>query len=137
MLYWLQSMFVDFVLNIYQRIPGPVIHNLAKARMLKILAWHANVDGFFGDYLEFGVAHGNSIRSAQLAFRHSNFKKLGVEQISREIWGFDTFERFISENEIDSHPLWNGDKFNVPLEQVRSRFKTKDINFIKMDATRG
>ena len=62
---------VDLVLFFWQRIPGLVIHNLAKARTLKTIFWHLNVDGLHGDYLEFGVAQGNSMRAAEIAEKTS------------------------------------------------------------------
>ena len=94
-MYKITSLIVDFVLGIWQRVPGPVIHNLDKARMLKKIMWHLNVDGVNGDYFEFGVAHGHSMRAAQQAVKHSHSNKLGVKQIQRQLFGFDTFDKFI------------------------------------------
>lgn len=57
----------NLVTLFWQSIPIPVIHNLQKATMLKKVFWQQNVDAVQGDYLEFGVAHGNSMKSALLA----------------------------------------------------------------------
>ena len=133
-MYKITSLIVDLVLEIWQRVPGPVIHNLDKARMLKKIMWHLNVDGVNGDYFEFGVAHGHSMRSAQQAVKHSHSNKLGVKQIQRQLFGFDTFDKFIGGGEIDAHPTWDGDAFNVPYHKVKARFKTdSSIHLIKID----
>jgi hypothetical protein len=78
MYYFLTSRIVDGVLAIWQRVPAPVIHNLDKARIIKRVLWHLNVDGLPGDYIEFGVAHGHSLRAAEIAIKTSSSKKMGV-----------------------------------------------------------
>jgi hypothetical protein len=133
-MYILTSKIVDLVLNLWQRVPGPVIHNLEKARILKKVFCHLNVDGIEGDYFEFGVAHGNSMRAAELAEKHSHFKSLGVKHFSRNLYGFDTFENFVGGGDIDSHPTWEGDLFNVPQKLVQRRFKrSRNVHLFKLD----
>ena len=133
-MYKVSSLIVDLVLSFWQRIPGPVIHNLEKARALKKLFWHLNVDGISGVYLEFGVAHGHSMRSAQIAEATSHSEKLGIKRVRRNLYGFDTFEKFIGDALLDTHPTWNGDLFNVPVEKVRRRFRhAKNVKFSKLD----
>lgn len=133
-MYKVSSLIVDLVLSFWQRIPGPVIHNLEKARALKKLFWHLNVDGISGAYLEFGVAHGHSMRSAQIAEATSYSEKLGIKRVRRNLYGFDTFEKFIGDAVLDAHPTWNGDLFNVPVEKVRRRFRNaKNVKFSKLD----
>jgi O-methyltransferase len=134
-MYFLKSKIVDLVLNFWQRVPGPVIHNLEKARMLKKLFWHLNVDGIEGDYFEFGVAHGNSMRAAELAVKHSHFNSLGVKHITRNLYGFDTFENFIGGGVIDNHPIWEGNLFSVPEKLVKRRFRrSRNVHLFKLDA---
>lgn len=134
-MYFLKSKIVDLVLNFWQRVPGPVIHNLEKARILKKLFWHLNVDGIEGDYFEFGVAHGNSMRAAELAVKHGHFNSLGVKHISRNLYGFDTFENFIGGGVIDDHPIWEGNLFNVPHKLVQRRFRrSRNVHLFKLDA---
>jgi len=135
MSYFLTSRIVDSVLAIWQRIPGPVIHNLDKARMLKRIFWHLNVDGVPGDYIEFGVAHGHSLRAAEIAEKKSSSKAMGVNQMKRQLFGFDTFERFISDSSFDAHPTWDGTAFNVDYERVSKRFRRRDnVYLIQVDA---
>ena len=127
---------VDLVLNVWQRVPAPVIHNLQKAQTIKLLFWHCAVDQLAGNYLEFGVAHGHSMKSAVLAEHNSFSRAIGVKKIDRDLIGFDTFEKFVSASEIDAHETWVGDLFNLPLEKIQKRFKRKkNVLFIKCDAS--
>lgn len=128
---------VDFVLRLWQRIPAPVMHNLEKAHAIKKIFWHLNVDQFEGCYIEFGVAHGHSMRSAEIAERNTHSKVIEVKRVPRNLFGFDTFESFQSHAQIDSHPTWEGTLFNIPLSKIQKRFSSsKNVKFIKMDATR-
>ena len=121
------SRLVDLVLRLWLKVPAPVHHNLGKAAMIKKCFWHLNVDSIEGDYLEFGVAMGHSMRSADLAERSCHLPSLGIEYQPRKLIGFDTFSSFNSNEEIDSHPTWTGTNFNVELAKIRRRFK-KDID---------
>ena len=135
MKYKLSALAVDTVLFFWQRIPGLVIHNLAKARTLKTIFWHLNVDGLPGDYVEFGVAQGHSMRAAEIAERTSFSKQINVVRIYRNLYGFDTYTHFESPDSIDVHPTWVGSKFTASLRNVQKRFKKNpNIFLIKMDA---
>ena len=110
---------------------------MEKAKMLKFIFWHLAVDGVAGDYLEFGVAQGGSLKAAVLANKFSRSKLIGVSSISRNFWGFDTFQEFISENESDkTHPTWHGQKFNSNYAIVARRFKKfKFVKLVEVDAS--
>ena len=124
---------VDIFLEIVQRIPPIVLHNMEKAKMLKLVFWHLAVDGMGGDYVEFGVAQGGSLKAAILANKFSKSKLIGVNSVSRNFWGFDTFQKFLSENQSDkAHPTWHGSKFNSNYEIVARRFKK--FKFVKLIA---
>lgn len=126
---------VDFVLGLWQRVPAPVLHNLEKARVLKKIFWHLNVDGIDGCYMEFGVAHGHSIRAAEIAIKTTSSKSLGIKKVHRLIFGFDTFESFESNSPLDRHVTWEGSAFSVPFEKVKSRFKkSSNITLFKVNA---
>jgi hypothetical protein len=113
----------DLILNVWQRIPGAVDHNLEKARVLKRIFWHLNVDQVKGDYVEFGVAMGHSMRSAEMAERTSHSRPLGINRIERRLIGFDTFTGFSSNSELDTHPTWSGSNFNASYQRVCRRFR--------------
>lgn len=130
------ALIVDAVLLAWQSVPAPVIHNLQKARILKMLFWHCAVDQLAGNYIEFGVAHGHSMRAAYLAEKSAYSKTIGVKRIPRELFGFDTFSKFVSDSELDAHSTWEGDLFNLPLEVIQRRFrKYANIHFVKCDAS--
>ena len=112
------------MIRVWQRVPAPVVHNLGKARALKMAFWHANLEATPGCYVEFGVATGNSLRAAEVAERTAFSPSLGVPHIRRALHGFDTFDSFSSAAAEDAHPVWQGDKFNVPLERVARRFRS-------------
>jgi hypothetical protein len=129
---------VDLVLRAYGLVPPPVVHNLAKSRMLKMIFWHLAVDQTPGCYVEFGVATGNSMRSAEIAERRSHSSSLGIKRVRRTLYGFDTFDSFASTSEDDLHPAWNGNKFTSSKETVEHRFKKTAgrVHFHALDLTK-
>jgi hypothetical protein len=102
--------------------------------MIRKLIWQLNTDAIAGDYYEFGVAQGNSIRAAELAIRNSKYPQLGIRALNRNIYGFDTFSGFASPSKIDSHSTWTGEKYNHSLAKVKKRFRKSDnVNLISID----
>lgn len=131
------SFLVDLVLKLWQAVPALVLHNLEKAHAIKKIFWHLSVDQFEGCYIEFGVAHGNSMRSAEIAERTSESKVIGVKRIPRQLFGFDTFEGFVSHTADDMHPIWEGTMYTAPLKDIQRRFRrSNNVQFIKMDVTK-
>jgi hypothetical protein len=128
----------DLVLRLIGLVPAPVIHNVGKTLALKIAFWHLAVDSVEGAYVEFGVASGNSMRSAELAEKSSGSKSLGVQRISRELVGFDTFASFSTSSASDIHGTWQGDSFSVPISRVKRRFRAagKRISFYAVDCSK-
>lgn len=118
--------FVDIVLRAWGRIPAPVQHNLGKSSMIKRCLWHLNVDQIQGAYVEFGVAMGHSLRSAEIAERSTHLDSLGIKRVERRLIGFDTFSSFSSDTTLDAHPTWEGSNFSLSLDKINRRFK-KDI----------
>lgn len=128
----------DLVLRLVGLVPAPVIHNVGKALTLKMAFWHLAVDQVEGAYVEFGVASGNSMRSAELAEKTSGSKSLGVQRISRELVGFDTFASFSTSSASDMHGTWQGDNFSVPISRVKKRFRGAGnrVNFHAVDCSK-
>jgi O-methyltransferase len=112
----------DLILRSVGLIPAPVVHNIAKSIALKMAFWHLAVDQVEGAYVEFGVASGNSMRSAEVAERTAHSKSLGVGRVRRELVGFDTFASFSSTSPADRHATWQGENFSVPIGRVEKRF---------------
>ena len=93
------------------------------------------LDNFEGAYVEFGVASGNSLQGALIANK-TKFKSLNIKTIKRKFHGFDTFEKFTSKNDDDTHEIWSGDKFSFPYEEVKKRFiNYQDVKLIKTDCS--
>jgi hypothetical protein len=129
------SFIVDLVLRLWQAVPALVLHNLEKAHAIKKIFWHLNVDQLDGCYIEFGVAHGHSMRSAEIAERTSKSKVIGVKRAPRNLFGFDTFEGFVSHAADDKHPVWEGTMYTAPISKIEDRFRnSRNVHFIKMDA---
>lgn len=128
------NLFVDLVIKVISAIPAPVIHNLSKSFMLKMVFWHLAVDQVGGAYVEFGVASGNSMRSALQHEKNSKFPSLGIQRIKRNLYGFDTFSEFKG-SELDDHPSWTGNKFSFDYIRVKKRFKKyRNVFLYKQDA---
>ena len=128
----------DYFLKIFGMLPPYVFHNFGKAYALKMSFWHLNVDRIDGAYVEFGVASGNSMRSAEIAERRSYSNSLGINRIKRNLYGFDTFSEFSSQSSEDSHQVWSGNNFSVEIERVKKRFKKykKRIILYKLDLSK-
>ena len=130
----MNTFFVDCALNLIQRIPVPVQHNLQKSLMIKNLMFQLNVDGTPGDYFEFGVAQGNSLKAAVLARTYAGYDPLGIKRLPRRIYGFDTFEGFRSSEPKDNHSTWKGNLYNHSFNKVSKRFKREqDFILAKID----
>ena len=116
----------DLFLKIFGLLPPYVLHNFGKAYALKMAFWHLNIDQVQGAYVEFGVASGNSMRSAEIAERRSNSVSLGIKKINRNLYGFDTFSQFSSQSIQDLHAVWTGDDFSISIQRVKRRFRRID-----------
>ena len=127
---------VDLFLRLNGLVPPPVRHNVAKANAISSVFWHLAVDQVPGCYVEFGVATGNSIRSAEVAERRSVSKLLGVHRVRRPIYGFDTFDGFSSPSQADEHPTWRGSKFTAQFAEVQRRFRRtgERVTLFQIDA---
>jgi len=128
----------DLILRFLGLVPAPVVHNVEKSIALKMAFWHLAVDKVEGAYVEFGVASGNSMRSAELAEKRSGSKSLGVSRIHRELVGFDTFDSFSTSSEDDLHQTWVGDNFSVPISRVKKRFRnvSERVSLHAMDCSK-
>mgnify|MGYP007092097724 CR=1 FL=1 len=127
----------DLILRTVGLIPAPVVHNIAKSIALKMAFWHLAVDQVEGAYVEFGVASGNSMRSAEVAERTAHSKSLGVARVRRELVGFDTFASFSSQSPDDRHATWKGENFSVPIARVKKRFNSSRgrVSFHSVDCS--
>jgi O-methyltransferase len=78
------------------------------------------VNGISGDYLEFGVAWGNSFAHAFHAARSAGH--------AARLWAFDSFEGLpASDDPRDNHPAWKAGNFAVSLDKFLKRCVTEKI----------
>jgi hypothetical protein len=118
-------------------IPTTASHNIAKLNTLRIVFHNLALDKIEGPYVEFGVAYGNSLKSAIRANKKTSFKVLGISSLERRFLGFDTFEGFASHDLSDQHETWKGNLFSSTLAQVRKRFRrNKNVSLYKVDVCR-
>jgi len=117
---------VDIFLRMLNLKNGLISHNIAKNKAIGLIFWWSAVESVQGDYVEFGVATGNSLRGAELAEKRAFSKKLSIPKIHRRIFGFDTFGAFSSEAVIDLHSNWSGSSFSDEFQKVNKRFKKSD-----------
>ena len=118
-------------------IPTTASHNMAKLDALRVVFHNLALDKIEGPYVEFGVAYGNSLKSALRANKKTSFKILGISSFERRFLGFDTFEGFSSHDVSDLHETWNGSLFSSTLAQVGKRFRMKDnVSLYKVDVCR-
>lgn len=107
---------------------------MAKLSALRVVFHNLALDKVEGPYIEFGVAYGNSLKSALMANKKTTFEILGIPRIQRRFLGFDTFEGFASHDKDDQHETWKGELFSSTLSQVSKRFKgNKNVSLYKVD----
>jgi hypothetical protein len=115
-------------------IPTTVSHNIAKLNAFRVVFHNLALDKVEGPYIEFGVAYGNSLKSAIRANKKTSFKILGIPNLERRFLGFDTFEGFQSDDAGDLHDTWDGTLFSSTFVRVSKRFKKKDnVKLFKID----
>lgn len=133
---FLRDKVIDLFIHLMQLVPYPVTHNIEKVKAIRKAFWHLNLENLSGDYFEFGVAFGNSLRSAQLASKKSIAPRLGVHSQPRKFFAFDTFEAFSSRDEDDNHATWSGAKFSFPFKTVKARFRRNpEVTIFKGDVS--
>lgn len=85
-------------------------------RAFRLLA----LNGISGDYLEFGVAWGNTF-----AYAYDGACRAGHPA---RLWAFDSFEGLpASDDPRDNHPQWQAGNFAVSLDRFLDRCKTAGI----------
>ena len=62
-------------------IPTTASHNMAKLSALRVVFHNLALDKIEGPYVEFGVAYGNSLKSAIRANKKTSFKTLGIPSL--------------------------------------------------------
>ena len=108
---WLQNLASKCVAN----FDPSVAHNLEKYRAIHKVHYMASVEQIPGDYLEFGVYTGSSMRHAMRC--QSRFA--GLTPHETRFFGFDSFAGFGSVSEEDAHPAFVDQNFRTDPGKVR------------------
>lgn len=95
-------------------IPPAVHHNIEKHHILKKMLFYKEIEQLPGDYLEFGVYQGTSLKGAA-----QYWQRIGTQTMN--FLGFDSFEGMQGEKG-DEHPFYLSFDFTSDFEQVKRRF---------------
>lgn len=107
-----QDLFVKF--NSF--ISPAVLHNVEKHAAIKKALFYKYLENIPGDYLEFGVYEGTSLKGAATYWR----------TISKEpirFFGFDSFEGMRPESK-DAHPFYTTFDFSTEYRTIKKRFSS-------------
>ena len=91
-----------------------IIHNVEKHKILKKFLFYKKIEGLEGDYLEFGVYEGTSIKAAA-----TYWKKIGTSPM--KFYGFDSFQGMKPEKN-DEHPFYTSFDFSTDYKIIKKRF---------------
>lgn len=104
----------DIYIAVNGFISPSMIHNFEKHDVLKKFLFYKEIEGIDGDYLEFGVYEGTSLKGAA-----SYWKKIGSKKMN--FYGFDSFKGMKPEKE-DEHPFYTKFDFSTDFKIIRKRF---------------
>lgn len=105
----------DLFISLFSLKSPSVIHNVEKHTVLKKALFYKQIEGLEGDYLEFGVYEGTSLKGAA-----SYWRKIGSTSMS--FYGFDSFQGMKPE-EGDKHSFYTSFDFSTDFKVVKKRFK--------------
>ncbi|MBM3231767.1 hypothetical protein FJZ21_00080 [Candidatus Pacearchaeota archaeon] len=106
----------DIYIKISNLVGPEIIHNNEKHESLKKFLFYKKIEGVEGDYLEFGVYEGTSIKGAATYWR-----KIGGGKNMR-FFGFDSFKG-MSPEKGDEHPFYTNFDFSTDFHQIKKRFR--------------
>jgi len=104
----------DFYIKINSFISPAVLHNTEKHEILKKFLFYKEIEGILGDYIEFGVYEGTSLKGAA-----SYWRKIGSKKM--RFYGFDSFTG-MAPKKTDYHPFYTHFDFSTDFKQVKKRF---------------
>ena len=109
----------DWLQNLASRLVSgmdpSVSHNLEKYGALHKAHYMASIEQVPGDYLEFGVFSGSSLRHAMRC--QQRFDSLSPHRV--RFFGFDSFQGFGEVSEEDRHPAFRDQNFQTDVAKVR------------------
>ncbi len=108
---WVQDLYI----RLSSFISPQIIHNTEKHTTIKKALFYKNIEAIPGDYLEFGVYEGTSLKGAATYWR-----KIGKPGMN--FFGFDSFTGMKIEKG-DEHPFYGTFNFSTEFKAIQKRFK--------------
>ena len=114
----------DLFIKYNSFISPAVIHNTQKHEVIKKALFYKHIEDVEGDYLEFGVYEGTSLKGAA-----AYWKRISKENI--DFYGFDSFSGMRLEKS-DAHKTYGSMDFSTDFQIVKKRFKNfPNVNLIR------
>lgn len=108
---FIQDLYIQF--NSF--VSPSVLHNTEKHAVLKRALFYTYLEGVPGDYLEFGVYEGTSLKGAATYWR-------SISKQPMHFLGFDSFQGMKIEKG-DEHPFYGTFDFSTEFQAIKKRFK--------------
>ena len=107
----------DLYIQLSSFISPEIIHNNEKHSVLKKFLFYKKIEGVEGDYLEFGVYEGTSLKGAS-----TYWKKISGGDSKMRFFGFDSFTG-MNPQKGDDHPFYTTFDFSTEFQIIKKRFK--------------
>jgi len=104
----------DIFIKATSFVTPSIMHNIEKHNVLKKFLFYKEIEGIEGDYLEFGVYEGTSIKGAAIYWRNIGSKPI-------KFYGFDSFKGMKPEVG-DEHPFYTKFDFSTEFKEIKKRF---------------
>jgi hypothetical protein len=105
----------DFYIKISSFVSPSIIHNSEKHNVLKKFLFYKEIESIPGDYLEFGVYEGTSLKGAAVYWRKISKKQMNF-------YGFDSFTGMKPEKD-DEHAFYTNFDFSTDFNVIKGRFR--------------
>lgn len=102
-------------------ISPEIIHNSEKHSAIKKFLFYKRIEGVSGDYLEFGVYEGTSLKGAVHYWRKIS-RGIGLNNNKMRFFGFDSFKGMKPEKG-DDHSFYTNFDFSTDIGIIKKRFK--------------
>lgn len=114
----------DIYIKLNSLISTSVIHNVEKHSVIKRVLFYKQIENIHGDYLEFGVYEGTSLKGAAAYWR-----KIGKNGMN--FYGFDSFTGMKIESG-DEHPFYGTFDFSTEFKEIKKRFRNfPEVKLVK------
>ena len=113
---YIQDLYVSF----NNLVSSEIVHNTEKHTAIKKSLFYKGIEGIGGDYLEFGVYEGTSLKGAATYWKKIA-KNLPMRTGRMKFYGFDSFSGMKPEKG-DEHPFYTSFDFSTDFKAIKKRF---------------